>query len=90
MWAAIYKALLYIINPLNWSVIGAFFSAIFGIFKTIGDTIRKRKQQSDIDKLNEANNDAKKSTTLDEKAEAACRAEKVFNPNSDCDGGTGK
>jgi hypothetical protein len=85
MGSAIVKALLYILNPLNWPAIGAIISAIVSFVKTILDGIEKRKQQKTVDDLQGALDDVSKGNTLEEKAKAGCRAEKILNPNSDCD-----
>ncbi len=82
-----------LLNPLNWfdwiGNIRFLIEKIGELFGFIKKQMQLNKQKEASDQLKEAADQVKSATTLQEKADAACKIEKVFNPESDCDGKPG-
>lgn len=61
-------------------------SGLLDLIKKIGEMLKERAQKKRSDKVDEAVEEYKKpKKTQEEVSNAACKVEKVLNPNSDCD-----
>lgn len=89
MWGSIVKALLYVLNPLNWPAIGAVFAALIGSVRLVIDWLVKMRQEKAMKELADAIERVRTAKDVDEKTKAGCDVEKIFNPDSDCGHGHG-
>lgn len=82
-------------NPLTWikllSLVKSLYDLVAAGVKWVSAWITKRKQQADVDKIHEAEqqiSDANKiaddEQRLKEKADAACKLEQAFDPDRKC------
>lgn len=61
-------------------------SGLLELIKKIGQVLRERAQRQRSEEIDKAVEEYKKpGQSQEEKANAACKIEKVLNPNSDCD-----
>lgn len=80
---------MWILNPLSWFKLVAGIKTILATFrdllKAVLFQLRRKQQQRQMIELKNAVKEAHNAKTLEEKADAACKIEKSFNPDSDCD-----